>query len=239
MDYRTAWDAYSASTLGHHVLPHWCVFWVTRWASTSPAKVESTTDYSSGQWREETPTLCRRCLQEQLWLTKDERDAAKTCYPARESRETRQVHCSCILRGTVVDVKPKGDIWYAAVPVGHNTLDKTVACMCSAAGITGFKTNHSLRVTLATRLFKEGVDEQLIMAKTGHRSADCTHGYKRVSKEQMELISNVVQGGSLEKKSKLESTIEDANKYMKPPMDKENVPTMLFRDCNITINFGK
>ena len=136
-------------------------------------------------------------------------------------------------------VKPKGDIWYAAVPVGHNTLDKTVARMCSAAGIIGFKTNHSLRVTLATRLFKEGVDEQLIMAKTGHRSTDGVRSYKRVSKEQMELISNVVQGSSLEKKPKLESTTEDTNKYMKPPMDKENVPTMLFRDCNITINFGK
>ena len=55
-------------------------------------------------------------------------------------------------------VKPKGDIWYAAAPVGHNTLDKTVARMCCAAGISGYKTNHSLRVTLATRLFKESVD---------------------------------------------------------------------------------
>ena len=51
-------------------------------------------------------------------------------------------------------VKPKGDNWYAAVPVGHNTLDKAVARMNSAAGVIGFKTNHLLRVTLATRLFK-------------------------------------------------------------------------------------
>ena len=79
MDYRTAWDAYSASPLGPHVLTHWCVFWVTRWARTSPAKVESTADYSSGsQWREEAPTLCRRCLQEQLWWAKVEKGAAKT-----------------------------------------------------------------------------------------------------------------------------------------------------------------
>ena len=34
------------------------------------------------------------------------------------------------------------------------------AQMCSAAGISEYKTNHSLHVTLATRLFKEGVDEQ-------------------------------------------------------------------------------
>ena len=55
----------------------------------------------------------------------------------------------------------------------------------------------------------------------------------------MELISNVVQGGSLENKPKLESTTEDAYKYVKPPIDKENVATMLLRDCNITITFGK
>ena len=77
------------------------------------------------------------------------------------------------------------------------------------------------------------------MAKTGHRSTDGVRSYKRVSKEQLELISNVVQDGSLEKKLKLESTMEDANKYVKPPMDKENVPAMLFHDCNISINFGK
>ena len=117
-------------------------------------------------------------------------------------------------------VKPKGDIWYAAATVGHNTLDMTVARMCSAAGISGYKTNHSLCDTLATRLFKEDVDEQLIMAKTGHRSTDGVRSYKQVSKEQLEWISNVVQGSSLEKKPKLVSTTEDANKFVKPPMDK-------------------
>ena len=59
------------------------------------------------------------------------------------------------------------------------------------------------------------------MAKAGHRSIDVVRSYKRVSKEQMKLISNVVQGGSLEKKLKLESTTEDANKYVKSPIDKE------------------
>ena len=53
-----------------------------------------------------------------------------------------------------------------------------MARMCSAAGMIGFKTNHSLHVTLATRPFKEGVDEQLIMAKIGHRSTDGVRSYK-------------------------------------------------------------
>ena len=40
--------------------------------------------------------------------------------------------------------------------------------MCNA-GISGFKTNHSLR---ATRLYQSGVGEQLVTERTGHRSID-------------------------------------------------------------------
>ena len=51
--------------------------------------------------------------------------------------------------------KPKNDVWYSTVPVGHNTLGKTVSHLCSMAGIQGHTTNHSLRVT-ATILFQQG-----------------------------------------------------------------------------------
>ena len=36
-------------------------------------------------------------------------------------------------------------------PVGHHTHANTVKWMCSSAGVDGYKTNHSLRVTTATR----------------------------------------------------------------------------------------
>ena len=74
--------------------------------------------------------------------------------------------------------KPKGNVWFSNIPIGHNTLDGTVSQICKAAGISGFKTNHSLRVTTvttATRSFQSGVDEQLIMARTGHRSIEGVH----------------------------------------------------------------
>ena len=54
---------------------------------------------------------------------------------------------------------PKGITWYSSVAVGHNTLSKTVKRLCETAEITGFKTNHSLRVTNATRLFQSGAEE--------------------------------------------------------------------------------
>ena len=63
---------------------------------------------------------------------------------------------------------PTADTWFTAKPIGHNTLEQTVARLCSAAGIQGFRTNHSLRATAATRLYQAGVDEQLIMETTGH-----------------------------------------------------------------------
>ena len=40
--------------------------------------------------------------------------------------------------------------WFSVRPLGHNSLRKTVARLCKSAGITGFKTNHSLRATAAT-----------------------------------------------------------------------------------------
>ena len=89
--------------------------------------------------------------------------------------------------------KPKGDIWYTNMPVGHNTLSRIVTKLCNKAGIPGYKTNHSLRVTSATRLFQSGIDEQLIMSHTGHRSVDGVRSYKRVSNEQKKAVSSALQ----------------------------------------------
>jgi hypothetical protein len=58
---------------------------------------------------------------------------------------------------------------------------------------TGFYSNHSLRATCATRLFEQGVDEQLIAQKTGHRS-NAIRGYKRPSANQEKEVSEIIQG---------------------------------------------
>ena len=49
--------------------------------------------------------------------------------------------------------------WYSTQPIGHSKLDGTATKMCKAAGIGGFKTNHSFRATAATRLYQAGLDE--------------------------------------------------------------------------------
>ena len=87
----------------------------------------------------------------------------------------------CAIKGILFDTSQEatGQCMVHKIPVGHNTLSKTVKRLCAAAGIEGYKTNHSLRVTAATRLFKSGVDEQLIMSMTGHRSIEKACGRTR------------------------------------------------------------
>ena len=60
-------------------------------------------------------------------------------------------------------IHPTATCWYSKQPLGHTKLSKTVARLCSSAGIQGHKTNHSLRATTTSRLYHSGVDEQLVM----------------------------------------------------------------------------
>ena len=88
--------------------------------------------------------------------------------------------------------KPKPKCWFAAIAIGHNILQNLFKSMCEEANIQGLKTNHSLRVTTATRLYQAGIDEQLIMERTGHRSIGGVRCYKRTSDDQQLELSEIV-----------------------------------------------
>lgn len=98
--------------------------------------------------------------------------------------------------------KPKGSIWFTNIPVGHSTLNKTVKrlhCIYihTSAGISGHKTNHSLRVTSAICLFQSGADEQFIMSRTGHRSIEGgIRAQKRICTEQTQGLSRVLNSAT-------------------------------------------
>lgn len=68
--------------------------------------------------------------------------------------------------------KQGGDVWYTRQAIGHNTLLKTINRMCTAAGIEGHFTIHSLRTSAASHLFEAGIEKQLIMQRTGHHSVE-------------------------------------------------------------------
>ena len=54
----------------------------------------------------------------------------------------------------------------------------------------------------ATRLYQDGVDEQLIMENTGHRSVHGVRSYKRTSSDQKKALSEILNvGGNPESSS--------------------------------------
>lgn len=126
-------------------------------------------------------------------------------------------------------INKKDGCWFAAQALGHNTLSTMVQKMCQNAGIVGYKTNHSLRATTASRLFHNGVDEQLIMERTGHHSLDGIRSYKRTSTDQVIALSDILNAPHT-KKRKEEIT--------KQP-DSHHVPKIQFNNCssiNIVVN---
>ena len=118
-------------------------------------------------------------------------------------------------------------------PVGRNKIGKLIPDMCKAAGIEGYKTGHSGKVTCATTLYREGFSDQLIKERTGHRSLEALHQYKRTGSQQQEDLSMAL-GPSIadkenEKPSKCDSDDDDfmpLKKKFKPPVQPEiGVPT--------------
>ena len=101
---------------------------------------------------------------------------------------------------------PTAEFWFSATPIGHATLAKTISRICHAAGIKGYKTNHSLRAMAESRLYQSGIDKQLIMEKTGHTSLEGVRSYKRTSMEQQENMSDIL---SLNKKQAVQVTEEE------------------------------
>ena len=114
--------------------------------------------------------------------------------------------------------KPRGDVWYTCMPVGHNLLSKTIPRLFKAVGLEGNYTNHSLRATSATRLFDAGVDEQLIMSRTGHSSTAGVRSYKRVTERLQEMTSNVLNSGAggVAKKRKTEEESSSGELFPEP-----------------------
>ena len=98
-------------------------------------------------------------------------------------------------------------------------LARTLTNLFRDAGIEGYFTNHSLRVTAATRMFDAGVDEQLIMSRTGHSSTVGVRSYKRITSSLKEKTSNVLNGPSGPDTSSTSQTSVDNN-----PINKENNP---------------
>ena len=63
---------------------------------------------------------------------------------------------------SMVKTRRSAVCWYVNKPVGINSLSKTVSRLMKEGGFCGQFTNHSLRVSAATRMFQSGIKEQIV-----------------------------------------------------------------------------
>ena len=85
--------------------------------------------------------------------------------------------------------KFRPNCWFLDRPAGINRLRDTVKETCKKAGLPGFYSNHSLRSTAASGLYRSNIDEQIIQEITQHRSL-AVRSYKRTSDSQHRYASN-------------------------------------------------
>ena len=82
--------------------------------------------------------------------------------------------------------------WYSAVPLGKHTLQSKMKYMCASGGIKGHKTNHSLRATAATEMFRCGAPEKLMQERTGHWSVEALQTYQHLEESQHKIVSSLL-----------------------------------------------
>ncbi len=136
----------------------------------------------------------------------------------------------CLYKYALSSAKCTANQWYSDHPVGINQLKKVVKSIMTKGKLEGKYTNHSLRVMCATRMFKAGVDEQLIKTFTSHKS-DSVRDYKRVSDSLLRRANSAVSSGkkpcamvtSSEEYPSLESPAKKAKLDENSPPDTDDV----------------
>ena len=121
----------------------------------------------------------------------------------------------------VLPSRESGNIRFGSQPIGINTVSKYPKTMCLAVNINiNFEgrrfSNHSGRVTCATRLYESGnFDEQMIMSRTGHQST-AVRWYKRPSSTLLKSVSDALQSSAIAetdtKKQKLSKDVGEVEK---------------------------
>ena len=94
----------------------------------------------------------------------------------------------------IKDLNDAEEAWYRSTPMGKNMLGNIVKKCCDAAGISGKKTNHSLRKTCVSTLSDAGVSPHKIIKITGHRNITSLQHYDRdLRNDEHATLSNIFQ----------------------------------------------
>jgi site-specific recombinase XerD len=107
---------------------------------------------------------------------------------------------------------PKVNVWYAAQPIGKNTLASMMSTISNEAGLSVRYTNHCIMATVATGLKGSGVDNLSIMSVTGHRNVKSLESYiAGPTEQQRRELSHTLQRVASADKSAL--GLKDLNMF--------------------------
>ena len=130
-----------------------------------------------------------------------------------------------------LSVGEDGKPWFTSVPIGRNKLATMVKAICSAAGVEGKKTNHSLRSFGVTSMFKENIPEKVIQERSGHRSVTALWVYEKTSDKQMIEASRVL---SCIQSPETSCDLPPAKSQLSVPSD-NLFHGCTFTNCNFTV----
>ena len=94
---------------------------------------------------------------------------------------------------SVNHLRKDGSAWYKKSAMGESYLGKILKTMCQKAGVTGKKTNHSIRKTMCTNLIQAGVSPLLVQQLSGHENLQSLNNYGTASKSQQKMMCQILQ----------------------------------------------
>ncbi len=104
--------------------------------------------------------------------------------------------------------------------------------MCRNSGIAGTKSNHSLRATGATELYRAEVPEKIIKQRTGHRSVESLRKYEHTSTTQHQAVANILSSDTTTSYSTQMSQLQSKSENY---ISINKTPTMNFSNCTVNI----
>jgi hypothetical protein len=84
-------------------------------------------------------------------------------------------------------------VWYTKQPLGKDSLSSFMSKLSKSCGLSKIYTNHSLRATGTSILFKRNFADSQIMVITGHKSVNSLAVYHRVSDQEKFEMSKAIQ----------------------------------------------
>lgn len=133
--------------------------------------------------------------------------------------------------------QPFSEIWYKCAPMGSNVIGNFMKDMAKKVGLSGRKTNHSVRKMAITQLLHAGYTPTHIKAISGHKNEASIANYAVPSKVQHREMGEVL----LNNKSKIQPNVSASGLALVPStssiaaVNEKAVPTAT--DSNPPVEF--